>query len=60
MIPQPLASPWGVILIMIAVVCQYIVFAGACPQDFVYVSLDSANVSFITSHFIDDSQGPED
>lgn len=44
MIPQPLASLWEVILITIAMICRYLVFAGDCPQDFVYVFLDSVNV----------------
>ena len=60
MIPQPLASPWEVILIMIAMICRHLVFVGDCPEDLVYVFLDSADVSFITSHFLDGSQGPED
>lgn len=44
MIPQPLASLWEVILITIAMICRYLVFAGDCPQEFVYVFLDSVNV----------------
>ena len=43
LIPQLLASQQEVILILIAMICQYLTFVGH-PQDVMHAFLESANV----------------